>query len=546
MSKNNNQKKQSLMIAALTSSFGIFVSKALGLIYYSPLSSLAGENNMAFYSIAYTYYDLLLKISSAGIPFAIAALVSRYYAKEDYKTVLLIKKLGTSLIMGLTFLVAIVFFAISGPLAKQSMGSSASLEDIKHMHTIFLILLIAVICVPFLSAIRGYYQGLKRLDLYGSSQALEQFVRVFFIIILGYVFVRILKMDSIYAIYMAILAAGVAAIVTIIFFFCFTKEDDKHIDELINSQTSNAVSKKLIFNELVVLAVPYLLISFLGSLSALVNSTFFMDTATKAGMASSQAQLEMGILLANCNKLSSIPQVLTLGFSSGLVPYLSESLEKQDIKQLNKQIIQLIDTAMFILIPIVVIYAFFARDIYYIMYGNSNLDVGTKLFRFYATVTFTDTIAPIFSSIMITLRLKKEATITLLLSCFIKLSTFFILVNIMGANGMTLSTALSSLFVIIAYMFILKNRFNTSFKVTLRKILFILLSSLIMALPVYLLHSLINFSYTSRILDIMIMAVCGVLMLVIYYFVSVFFTLPQRIFGIEEISPKAILKRFRA
>lgn len=546
MPKNNEKKKQSLMIAALTSSFGIFVSKALGLIYYSPLSSLAGEGNMAFYSIAYTYYDLLLKISSAGIPFAIAALVSRYYAKEDYKTVLLVKKLGTSLIMGLTFIVALVFFFISGPLARQSMGSSASASDINNMHNIFLILLIAVISVPFLSAIRGYYQGLKRLDLYGSSQALEQFVRVFCIIVLGYIFVRILKMDSIYAIYMAILAAGIAAIVTIIFFFCFTKEDDKHINELVESQTSNAVSKKLIFNELFVLAVPYLLISFLGSLSSLVNSTFFMDTATKAGMSSSQAQLEMGILLANCNKLSSIPQVLTLGFSSGLVPYLSESLEKQDVKQLNKQIIQLIDTAMFILVPIVIIYAFFARDIYYIMYGNSNLDVGTRLFRFYATVTFTDTIAPIFSSIMITLRLKKEATITLLASCLIKLSTFFVLVNLMGANGMTLSTALSSSFVIICYMFILKKRFGTSFKITLRKTLFILLSSLIMALPVYLLHNLINFSYTSRIIDILIMGVCGVVMLVIYYFVSVFFTLPQRIFGIDDISPKAILKRFRA
>ena len=106
-------KKQSLMLAALTSSFGIFVSKALGLIYYSPLSLLAGEENMAFYSIAYTYYDLLLKISSAGIPFAIAALVSRYYAKEDYKTVLLIKRLGISIIMALTFIVAFIFLLVS-------------------------------------------------------------------------------------------------------------------------------------------------------------------------------------------------------------------------------------------------------------------------------------------------------------------------------------------------------------------------------------------------------------------------------------------------
>ena len=128
---SNNKVKQSVIIAALTSSFGIFISKALGLLYYAPLSAIAGESNMAFYSITYTYYDLLLKISSAGIPFAIAALVARYYAKEDYKTVLLIKKLGISMIMGLSFIVAIIFIFISKPLASQSMGALASVEDIK-------------------------------------------------------------------------------------------------------------------------------------------------------------------------------------------------------------------------------------------------------------------------------------------------------------------------------------------------------------------------------------------------------------------------------
>ncbi len=543
--KNKNKKNESLMIAALTSSFGIFISKALGLIYYSPLSSFAGEANMAFYSIAYTYYDLLLKISSAGIPFAIAALVSRYYAKEDYKTVLLIKKLGISIVMSLTFVVALVFLLASPALARQSMGSAATIEDIAHLQTIFTILLFAVILVPFLSAIRGYYQGLKRLDLYGSSQALEQFVRVFCIIFFGFLLVRVIKLESIYAIYAAIAAAALAALVTIVFFLCFTKEDDKHINELVKKQQSKQVSKKVLLQEIISLSVPYLLISFLGSLSALINSTFFMDTMTKSGVSVEQAKLEMGILLANCNKLSSIPQVLTLGFSSGLVPYLSESFEKQDVKTLNKQIISLIETAFFILIPVSFIFFFFARDIYFIMYGNSNLDVGTNLFKFYTLVTFTDTIAPILSSIMITLRLKKEATLTLLCSCGIKLITFFILVRLMGSNGMSLSTAISSMFVICTYILILKKKFNTKFSLTLRKTLFIVISSLIMVLPIYGIHSLLHFSYTSRIVDIGLMALCGIAMVSIYYFVTVTFNLPQAIFGIKNVSPKAILKRFR-
>lgn len=540
------KKNQSLMVAALTSSFGIFISKALGLLYYAPLSSLAGEANMAFYSIAYTYYDLLLKISSAGIPFAIAALVSRYYAKEDYKTVLLIKKMGISLVMGLTFLVALIFLLIASPLAAQSMGSGASSEDIIHLRNIFYILLFAVILVPYLSAVRGYYQGLKRLDLYGASQALEQFVRVACIILLGYLFVSILHFDSIYAIYMAILAAGIAALVCIFFFLFMTKKDDKKIDTLVKKQESPAITKKRLLQELINLSVPYLLISFLGSLSSLVNSTFFMDTATKAGYDVAQMKLEMGILLANCNKLSSIPQVLTLGFSAGLVPYLSESLEQQDVKKLNKQIIEICETVLFILIPCVFVYFFFAKDIYYIMYGNSNLEVGARLLAVYSLVTFTDTIAPILSSIMITLRLKKEATIALIISCLIKLATFFIFVKQFGSIGMTLSTALSTFFVIVAYMLILKKCFGTKFTMTLKKVFLTIVSTLVMVIPVKVIHMLLDVSYTSRIVDIVVMLGCGGLMLIIYYFVSSYFNLPQQILHIRKVSPKAILKRFRA
>ena len=128
---------------------------------------------MVFYSVTYTYYDLLLKISSAGIPFAIAALVAKYVTKEDYKTALVVKKLGTSLVMGLSFISALIFILISEPLARQSMGSLASAQDIQQLKTLFMILLVAVILVPYLSSIRSYYQGLKRLDLYASSQVLS-------------------------------------------------------------------------------------------------------------------------------------------------------------------------------------------------------------------------------------------------------------------------------------------------------------------------------------------------------------------------------------
>ena len=395
--------KQSLLIGALASSFGVFVSKMLGLLYYSPLSSLAGEGNMAFYSITYTYYDLLLKISSAGIPFAIAAIVAKYVAHEDYKTAMVVRKLGTSLVMAISVFSAFIFIFCSGSIARQSLGNLASDADIANLKNLFMILILAVILVPYLSVIRSYYQGLKRLDLYASSQVLEQFVRVFFILIAGFVVVKILKFDSIYAIYTAIMAAGIAAFVAILFFKKSTKEDDRRIDELIKNQEGEAADTRYIFKEIVDLGVPYLLISFLGSSGPLVNTSFFLSHVTASGgMPQAEAVLSLGILQANCSKLNAIPQVLTSGFCAGLVPYLTESLVKQDYRQMNKQIMQILNTVLYILIPVLFIFNFFARDVYYIMYGNSNLDLGTSLFKASNYYAFTETVLTILSSIMIT------------------------------------------------------------------------------------------------------------------------------------------------
>lgn len=538
--------KQSLLIGALTSSFGVFISKALGLLYYSPLSAFAGEENMVFYSVTYTYYDLLLKISSAGIPFAIAALVAKYVTKEDYKTALVVKKLGTSLVMALSFISALIFILISEPLAKQSMGSLASAQDIQQLKTLFMILLVAVILVPYLSVIRSYYQGLKRLDLYASSQVLEQLVRVTFIIVGGFVVVKIINLSNIWAIYAAIAAAGIAALVAIIFFKFSTRKDDKHIDDLVKGQTSKAQTSKEIFKEIISLGVPYLLISFLGTSGPIINTTFFLNyVTTKANMPIADAKLSLGIIQANCSKLNAIPQVLTSGFCAGLVPYLTESLEMSDYKKLSKQVIQILDSVLFILIPVLFIFFTFASDIYYIMYGNNNLELGTALFRASNATGLTETILPILSSVMITLRLKKESVLTLLCTFIIKFATFFICVKLFWTYGLVASTCIASVCGIAIYLTTLHKKFDISFIKTFKRLLIIIIASLVMILPAALIHYLIHFNYLSRLIDIGIMAVLGIIMLAIYYFVTKKLGLIQAIFEIKDPSVKNLLSKFR-
>lgn len=540
--------KQSLLIGALTSSFGIFVSKLLGLLYYSPLSSIAGEGNMAFYSIAYTYYDLLLQISQAGIPFAIAVLVAKYASKQDYKTVLLVKKMGTSIVLGLSVFVGLLLLLAAEPLARQSLGLSAPVKDINNLRIMFNILTIAVIVVPLLSSLRGYIQGLKRLDLYASSQVLEQFVRVFSIILFAYLFVIVFRFESIWAIFVAIAAASIGAIAAYLFTSSMSKDDEKHVEELAKNQEYDSnMTQKEVIKEILTLGIPYVIISFLGTAGPLVNTTFFLDYMTRVNGPGvyEASKLSAGILQANIAKIANIPSVLAIGFGSGMVPYLSESLELHDNKKITSQINQILDTVAFILIPMIMIFIFFARDIYYIMYGNLNLDLGTRLFAVSNIQIFLGTFAPIFSSIMMSLKLRKESIITLIISFLIKYVTFFPMVRLFGAYGMIYSSGFYYLSQIVMYFLYLRKQFGININGASYRLLKISTASLLMVIPVFVIHSLIPFDYTSRIVDILIMSGCGILMLIIYYYVSVKMNLPQKIFDIEDISIRKLIARFR-
>ena len=541
--------QDSLLMGALASSFGIFLSKLLGLFYYSPLSDLAGEANMAFYSIAYTYYDLLLQISSAGIPFAIASLVAKYMAKKDYKTVLLIKKLGTSVVLALSVFIGFIFILTASPLAKQSLSASAPQEDIIALKNLFYILTVAIVTVPFLSSVRGYVQGLKRLDIYGASQVLEQFVRVFSIIIGAYIYVRVLHFDSMWAIYVAIAAASLGAIVAIVFTKYFSIKDEKHVYELAKQQDYDASrTTKEVVNEILSIGIPFLIISFLGTAGPLINTTFFMDYMTKVNgpQIYAEAKLASGILQANIAKISNIPSVIALGFGSGMVPYLSEALEKQDNHQITRYINQILDTVCIILVPIIAIFAFFAKDIYFIMYGNSNLELGASLFAISCIQIFLGTIAPVFSSIMMSLKLRKNAIVTLVLCFIIKVVTFFPLVKRFGTVGMIYSSALYYLTQILMYFYFIRVNFNVNIWGASKRFVLITLSSIIMVIPPFIIHNLIPFNYTDRIYDIFIMAGLGIIMLFNYYWVTKKLGLLAKIFELKEVSVMKILKRYRS
>ena len=79
----NDKMKNSLILGGLTSSAGIFLTKVIGIIYVIPFSALATEPNLSYYARAYNIYEIVLNVSIAGMPYAIATLIAKYQLKKE-------------------------------------------------------------------------------------------------------------------------------------------------------------------------------------------------------------------------------------------------------------------------------------------------------------------------------------------------------------------------------------------------------------------------------------------------------------------------------
>src|SRR5690625_4691822 len=88
-----------------------FISKFLGMIYVIPFNELVGETGGTLYNFAYIPYNILITMSTIGVPLAVSKFVSKYNSLQDYKTGLKAFRLGI-ILMALTGLTAflLLFF----------------------------------------------------------------------------------------------------------------------------------------------------------------------------------------------------------------------------------------------------------------------------------------------------------------------------------------------------------------------------------------------------------------------------------------------------
>ncbi len=537
----SSQYRRSIIAGGLTSSAGIFISKAIGILYVAPFTALATQENTAYYAHGYTLYDLALQIAVAGIPLAIAALIAKYYVKEDIATVLMIRKLSRNLLLfiGLISMAFIVFFAT--PLARLIVTDNVSIESIEKTRNVLYIIGLAMLVTPILGSYRSLFQGLKFMETYAVSQVIEQFVRVGFMLIVGYILVIIMGLDPMWAVYAAVVGAVVAGIVAIIHLSIKDKAVVSELKKEMVGEQPSLIPVKVILKEILYFSVPYVIISFLGNSFSVVNLFFFNRAMFQIINDESTVNLLFTMIMFTTNKLTSIPQVLALGFSLAVIPYISEAIILADRRQIKKNIYDAIETVLYFAMPLSAGLFFFAVPIYYLFY-ETNAILGGEVLKFAAFGGVFLALSPVITTIMITVRLRKQVIWVLAVGFIIKIATMYPLIVWIGYPGAIISTYLSSTVIIGINLFLLAKLYKLNYQAITRRFLFMFIGVVGVGLAYYFSIWIgVDYLGVSRWLTLLYLAFFGLLSMLVYFIITWVFQLPQTIFNINY--PLDIFKR---
>lgn len=211
------------------------VSKVLGVLYRIPYQNITGNMGLYVYQQVYPLYSILLILATAGFPLAISKLVAERLALGD--------ELGAKRIFRIsvyTLLGSGIFFFISlyglAPWIALWMGDERLVLPIRSVSY-------ALLIVPVMAAIRGYFQGHQNMVPTAISQVIEQIIRVATILVLSYWFISN-QYDVYYAGSGAVFGAFTGALSALIVLILFWRKL-KHPRQVSNQTAALAESSGL-------------------------------------------------------------------------------------------------------------------------------------------------------------------------------------------------------------------------------------------------------------------------------------------------------------
>jgi O-antigen/teichoic acid export membrane protein len=514
---------------------GTIISKVLGLFYVIPFYAIVDDYGTALYSYSYIPYTIFISVATAGVPLAVSKFIAKYNALGEYAVGRKLFKSGVAVMLATGIISFLVMYFTAPGLAEVVMDSSGDQNEkisAADVATVIRAVSFALIVVPFMSLIRGFFQGHQSMGPSAVSQVVEQIVRIVFLLAGAFIVLNIMKGSMVTAVSVATFAAFIGALGSLAVLGWYWVKRKPHLDELlVDDKRTMDISLKDIYKEILLYAAPFVFVGIANPLFQFIDMMTFTRAMTSIGIAKDEAVSAFSVLNFQTHKLVIIPVSLATAFSLTLVPSITKAFTENDRKGMRRQLDQTFQVLMYLTVPAALGMALLAEPMFTVFYSNN--DLGTQVLMTYAPVAILFALYSVTAAILQGINEQRFTILSLLTGLLVKLSLNIPLVKFFETQGAVLATALGYTAAIVINMLVIKTfaRYPMGF-VARRITLIIVFSGLMAGVTLAFYEVLVQFlSPAAKFQSIVIIAISAMVGAAVYFYLGFRTKLVDRLFG---------------
>ncbi|MBQ9251779.1 MAG: polysaccharide biosynthesis protein [Clostridia bacterium] len=403
------------------------VCKLIGLLFTVPLTRIIGSEGLGIYQSVYPTYNLLLTLSSAGLPVAVSRMVSQYLAKEDPRNAHHVFKTALWLLTGLGCVCMILMLAGNGALTSWVREPRASLGFTAIAPCL------AIVCA--LSAFRGFMQGQQNMKPTAISQIVEQVGKVTFSLPLAYFGTKqSLALGAAGALLGITLSEACATLVVAMIYFRRRRAFLDRPQLAHQAAASTGALAKQLFS----ISIPITISACIVPLAQFVDSVMMVPRMMHSGLTNEVARSLYGVFSGLVIRLINMPTALALAIAMSLVPAVSAAQAVHDEEGTKSACHQGLKLAFLIGFPCSIGMSVLAKQVFGFLYYESlapeQFQVGWELLTVSSLTIVLFTVVQATSGILQGLGKQRIPMYTLIAGVSCKILMNYILVGIPGVN----------------------------------------------------------------------------------------------------------------
>ena len=367
------QEQQNLVKGTAWLTFGNVFSRILGAVYVIPWATWIGAEYIqanGLFSIGYTPYAWFLAVATAGFPSAVAKQMAYFHSKKEYRVADKLFKYSMLIMLVTGLISGGLLFALAPILA-----AGAPTDDPAAAVLVIRSLVPALLILPVMSLLRGYFQGFNDMAPTAVSQIVEQVLRVAYMLMATYVITQIYRGEVTTAVVHSTFAAFVGAVGSLGYLaFLYVKRLPLMRRLIAQSREGMHVDFKESLRIMLMDSIPFILLGSGIIIAKLIDQyTFSPILLYTTVLRKREIQELFGVLSLDVDKLIMIIISLAVAISTSAIPAITSKFSEGDRKGTSQLIERITVLFSYIMLPAAVGMASMSRNVYTLFYPSGSV-----------------------------------------------------------------------------------------------------------------------------------------------------------------------------